>query len=182
MENKNEKSESWMKEFAEFSEAEGISPPPILTERILSRVKADLNPDPLRLFGKIGVIQIFVGLFVAVLCPQFGLGLYESTRLMEFFMQFGHYTCMVACGGFFVGSTAVVSNIFLTTEELRVVRERKISYFATLSILSMGAFIALGGEVAFSFGMVWLLGALFGSIALFEIAWAARFQINRGFA
>ena len=171
-----------MKEFEAFSRADEITPPTILTENIFSKVRSDLNPDPIRLFGKVGIIHLVVGAIVVMICPQFGLGLYESTRLLDFFMQFGHYTCMIACGAFFLGSTAVVPNILLTSSELRVVRERKLSYFSILSLLTMTTFLVLGGDVVFSFALTWMLGALAGAVTIFEMAWATRIQLGKKFA
>jgi hypothetical protein len=99
--------------------------------------------------------------------------------LMEFFMHFGEYGCMVACGSFFLGSSILGAMLLLRPEEIRVIRSHRILELGALTLLSVGFFIMLQAEVVLGFFLAWAVGALVGGIFTLEVAWLVCLRLLR---
>lgn len=166
------------KDFKEFVEADSTNPPRELKENIFSLVHRDLNPNPWFIFSKLSLIHLTVGLLTLSLCPQFGIRFFgEGLGVMRFFLHFGAYGCIALCGAFFVGTSLFVSGLVLRIEELRVLRGHRWLQISGLTFLSLGALIMLDAEILFAFGLTWIVGSIFGGIALLELGRYARFNL-----
>ncbi|MBK9294165.1 MAG: hypothetical protein IPM57_06920 [Oligoflexia bacterium] len=157
-------------DFKEFTEIEPIRPPQKITEQLFIFVHRDLNPNPWYIFSKLSLIHFVVGIVTLSFCPQFGVRFFgEGIGVMRFFLQFGTYGCMVLCGAFFVGSSFFVSSLVLGFEELRVLRRHRTLQISALTLVSLGAFIMLDAEVLLVYALAWIIGSIFGGLAMFEL-------------
>jgi hypothetical protein len=160
------------KEFEEFK-SHSESPAPGLGEAILTRVRQDLNPNAWRVFSKLALIYFAMSLVILSFCPQFGVRIYgEGEGLMPYFMSLGEYGCMVGCGAFFLGSTAVLAAILLRREELRILRKSHVLAFGVLGLLSLGVFAMAHAEIVLGLAAAWFVGSVLASSVGFEfVAW-----------
>jgi len=161
-------------EFREFMAQDRVTVPTALTESVLSTIRSQMNPSGASVFLKLLGIHLLVGFATLTLCPQFGISLTSSMGLMQYLMHFGESVCMLGCGILFMGLSFLVASLALRPEEVKVLRRNRVLQIALLAPLSLGAFLALGGEVEPSMGMVWSLGAIVGGSALLQIGWSIR--------
>ena len=162
----------------EFRNTQPVNPPQILSEQIFSRVRRDLNPSIWKVFSKLSLIHFFTALATLSICPQFGVRLLgEGVGLMTYFMQFGAYGCMLACGSFFVGSSVLVAMIILRSEEIRVIRNHRILELGALSLLSLGFFIMLQAKMILGIFFAWAVGSFVGGILMLELGWNIRYRL-----
>jgi hypothetical protein len=166
-------------DFKEFQDIEPVSPPRHLSEAIISRVRGDLNPSSLKVFAKLSSIHFFVGAFTLAICPQFGFRLFgDGPGLMGYFMNLGHYACMIACGSFFLGSSVLVAGILLKKEELRVVRANRFTQFTSLALLSLGFFIMFDTQILALYAVLWMIGSVFAAVMVTEAISAVRLKFQ----
>lgn len=155
----------WLEDFKEFVQSEGAPVPQDISDNILSRVRTDLNPSPWTVFAKLIGIHLVVGTLSLAICNQFGLDPFHSSfSLSEYFMRFGHSTCMVLCGVLFIALTVMLGRLVLRREELLVLSRNAPLQVFGLSVLSMVAFIGFGAEVVLKIGILWFVGAMFGGM------------------
>jgi hypothetical protein len=155
----------WLEDFKEFVQSEGVPVPREVSENILSRIRADLNPSPWKVFAKLLGIHLVVGTLSLAICNQFGLNPFHTNfSLSEYFMKFGHSTCMVLCGVLFIGLTIVLGQRILRREELLVLSRNAPLQIFGLSVLSLAALIGFGAEVVLGIGILWLIGAMIGGM------------------
>jgi hypothetical protein len=156
----------WLEDFKEFVQADGVPVPRDVSENILKQVRADLNPSPWIVFSKLLGIHLVVGTLSLAICSQFGLNPFQTNfSLTEYFMKFGHSTCMVLCGVLFIGLTIMLGQLFLRREELLVLSRNAPLQVFGLSVLSMAGFIGFGAEVVLGIGILWFIGAMIGGVA-----------------
>lgn len=171
---KNSDNKTWLNEFSEFIAVDAGSAPRELGTQIRSLVSNDLNPSPWKVFSKASLVQVIVGFVVLLFCPQFGLSLTGVHGIMHLLMQYGEGVCMFGCGALFVGSSLFVSSLVLKTDEVRILRRNRVLQTALLSLLTVGAFLCLGGEVIGLVTLAWLSGSILGGIGTLELGWATR--------
>ena len=160
----NEK--EWLEEFKEFVQTEGTLVPKEVSESILAQVRKDLNPSAWMVFAKLLGIHAVVGTLSLAICNQFGLNPFHTNfSLSEYFMKFGHSTCMVLCGVLFIALSIILAHYVLRREELRVLSRSALLQVIGLSVLSMAAFIGFGAEVVLGIGILWFAGAMIGGVA-----------------
>ena len=169
----------WAKDFQEFLNSDGITPPAKVTEAIFSRINRDLNPPAWAVFTKLALVQAVVGTITLLFCPQFGIGLFSGMGLMSIFMGLGETACMAACGGLFLGTGALVGSLILKPEEVKIIRRNRLLQLALLGTLSIGTFICLGASVVVALGFAWLVGSTLGGIATLELGWFIRSYFRR---
>ena len=166
-------------DFEAFLTAEESKPPEVLTEALFTQIRQDLNPSAWKVFSRISAIHTVAGaLSLVFVCPQFGISPLGHTALMEWFMQFGHEVCMIACGSVFMGGSALAMSFLLTTEEVRVIRRTRLVQLGTLALLSIGAFLCVGAGIVVSLALFWILGSLAGGWATLELGLALRARLT----
>ncbi len=164
MEKKEDNLSEWMSGFSEFLNADSVSPPASLNQRILDQVHGALNPSPFTVFGRLAGIVFVVGLLNLLFCPQFGIGT-RGPGLMMFLMDISPLLCHFACGVLFVGIGVFVSTFLLRREELRVLKETKFLQVSALSASMLGMFLCFGSQGFFTLELMWLLGGIVGGVA-----------------
>lgn len=175
--NKNDKY-LWSKEYNEFAAL------PVDSETIpnglFESIKNRIFPNPWKVFGKVAFLHVVVGFLSLGVCNQFGLNPFQTTySLSDFFMKSGgHNFCMFACGVFFVATTYLLANLFLTLEEVEAIRKYEWLQSGILALVSIAGFYFLGAELVGTFVALWIGGALFGGLLTIE----GSFRLRRQFA
>ncbi|MGE0527892.1 MAG: hypothetical protein AB7G93_13150 [Bdellovibrionales bacterium] len=155
----------WLEDFKEFVQAEGVPVPKDVSDNILKRIHADMNPSAWIVFFKLLGIHLVVGTLSLAICSQFGLNPFHTNfSLSEYFMKFGHSTCMIFCGVLFIGLTIMLGQLALLKEELLVLSRNAPLQVFGLSVFSMAAFIGFGAEVVLGIGILWFIGAMIGGV------------------
>jgi len=165
-------------EFEEFQKSAEIVPPRDISEKIISKVRSDLNPSSLSIFRKLSLIQVLTGFITLLFCPQFGIGLTSGMGLMGILMRYGENFCMAGCGAVFLGVSALVSTIVLRPEEIRVLKKNIALQFPILALATLGVFICLGAPVISILGISWFVGSVLGGVLSFEIGQKLRSQYS----
>lgn len=161
----NRTEKEWLDDFKEFVHADGTPVPKDVSESILSRIRSDMNPSAWIVFSKIFGIHLFVGTLSLAVCSQFGLNPFRTSfSLSDYFMKFGHSTCMVFCGVLFIGLTVTLGRFILRREELLVLSKNAPLQVFGLSVFSIVAFIGFGADIVLGIGVLWFLGAMVGGI------------------
>jgi hypothetical protein len=156
--------------------ADPIAPPSGLTEGLLAKVTADLNPPTWKVFFKLGLVHAVVGSLTLLICPQFGLG--PRLGLMTYLMKLGPHVCMFGCGTLFLGVSALVSAFLLRPEEIRVLRKTVLLQFPLLGLASIGVFLLFGAAVVVNLALVWILGSILGGLGSLELGWLIRARLS----
>lgn len=172
---KNNKTD-WEKEFSEFLMTEPVKVPDGISERILNKIHAELNPSAWKVFSKVSLIHFAVGFVTLLFCPQFGISITSQLGVMPYLMQFGHEVCMLGCGAIFVGFSLFAASLSLKPEEIKVLKMNNFLQMLSLTTLSIGFFIAMGGEIVLTLGLIWMAGAILGGLVSLDIGWALRRQ------
>lgn len=173
MKNQNQ---DWLKDYSEFLSADQSSVPSELTASVLANIKQLLYPSAISVFSKIFGIHIITGFLSLAVCTQFGLNPFKTSHsLSDVFMDVGgHGFCMVACGTLFISLSIFLAGFFLTVEETKALRKTEFLQTLALGLISIGLFMAVGAEVALTFGGLWILGGLIGGFAATEILWQLK--------
>jgi hypothetical protein len=172
-------SQDWAREFQDFVSAEAIAPPVQLSDKFISKVKAELDPSNWHVFSKLALIHFVVGALMLTICPQFGISLFDGMGLMALFMRYGETVCTIACGVVFLGGSALAASFVLSPEEIRKIRKTEVLQLGVLALLSVGVFICLGATVVATLGVAWVVGSTVGGLATFEMGWRVRSYFRR---
>ena len=172
--NSDFKKQEWLKEFTEFSTAP--SDAEAVPETSFPKLKARLFPSPWLAFGKILALHSLVGFLSLSFCNQFGLNPFSTDQsLTHFFMKAGgHHICMLLCGTFFMTTTYLLANAFLSLEELEAIKRNELTQIAFISLVSLVAFHFFGAELVGVFVVLWLTGALIGGLISIEGSYRFR--------
>jgi hypothetical protein len=166
----NEK--QWLNEFSEFIECDTENVPANISKNILNLVYQQMNPSWWVVFGKLLVIQSIAGLLSLLVCNQFGINPFKTGfSLSDYFMKFGHSTCMLLCGFIFLGFGVSASRLFLNNEEFLVIKKNSFLQVFSLSLIFLGVFAAIGAELTFIISLFWILGAMLGGVFFVFIPW-----------
>ena len=154
----------------DFFENSNEAPSNVLDQKVLSLVKRNLIPKHKVIFGKLFLIQAFVGSLVLLFCPQFNISLTGNYELFHFFHRnFGAYVCSAICGGIFLGSGLFFANFILSRGELAAIGKSKFLYPMALSGLFILIFLFLGGEVYLEISLAWFFGSSLFAVVFFEL-------------
>lgn len=165
----------WIEDFQEFVQSEGTPVPENISKAIFDRVHRDLNPSAWLLFAKLLGVHSVVGTLSLAICNQFGINPFQTNfSLSDYFMKFGHSTCMLLCGVLFVGSSILLSRMLIRPEEIRVLRKNAWLEVFGLSMISLGVFAALGAEITLAVGILWFVGAMLGGTTIAMIPKSMR--------
>ncbi|PWU19700.1 MAG: hypothetical protein C5B49_05380 [Bdellovibrio sp.] len=159
----------WIEDFQEFvhGEGEGTPVPKHISRAILNQVHRDLNPSAWLVFAKLLTVHAIVGTFSVLICNQFGINPFQTNfSLSDYFMKFGHSTCMVICGALFIGLSVLFCRNLMGPEQLRVLRKNAWLQVFGLSLISLGSFAALGASLTLAISSLWFIGAMVGGTAM----------------
>lgn len=140
-----------------------------LKNRIKAEIQGRLNPSWSKVFMKLALIQFVTSFLVLAICPQFNLGFFPHSPLGHLLMSLGDIACNLACGGIFLGTGTIFTVIFMTADELRVLRPKSLISHLMLGTIALLSFMIFGVEFQFMLFGAWLLGAVMTSMAGLEI-------------
>ena len=157
------------REFEVFVATPPATPPQSVSGEIFCKIQADLLPSIGKVFSKLALIHIATSLFTLSVCPQFGFSVFETGMgLNHLFMAFGETGCAMACGFFFLGSTAVIATLLLKKEDLNVLKTNRLSELTALTLISLGFFIMMNAQLVLSVAIAWFLGSVMGGALMLE--------------
>lgn len=160
----------WVQDFQDFVNSEGGPIPEEISQKILRRIRADLNPSAWIVFAKMLGVHTVVGTLSLGICDQFGLSPFRTGfSLSNYFMSLGHSTCMVLCGFLFIGLSILLAGLVLRKEEVRVLAKNAPLQVFGLGVLSLAAFIGFGAQFVLGIAALWLVGAMIGGIGAAKI-------------
>lgn len=166
--------EEWLKEFTEFSniETSQVQVPASAFESLKKR----LFPSPWLVFGKITSLHAVIGFLSLAVCNQFGLNPFQTDQsLTNWFMKVaGHNFCMLLCGLFFMASTYLLANLFLSLEELESIKRYEWLQTGIIGLISLAAFYFFGAELVGTFVGLWIVGAIIGGYLSIEGSYRFR--------
>jgi len=164
----------WLKEFTEFSNinADQVQVP----QSAFARIKNRLFPNPWVVFGKVTAIHAVVGFLSLAVCNQFGLNPFQTQQsLTDWFMKIaGHNFCMLLCGLFFMATTYVLANLFLSLEELESIKRYEWLQTGVIGLASLAAFYFFGAELVGTLVGFWSVGAFIGALFSIEGSYCFR--------
>lgn len=172
---KNKK--EWLKDYQSFLEADDITPPRELSERIFKMVHNEPSVNGWHILSKLALFQAVLGSFSLLACSQFGIG---SGPLSETFMRFGHNFCMALCGALFLGLGTLVAGYFLKSAEVKFIRQMGYLPILAMGLLSLGILFEFGAEIIASLAFVWLLGGFVGGLIALEAGWYTKMRWTQG--
>lgn len=154
-------SKEWLREFKSFVDQKEVIPPLSCTRAIFQKVHTDLKPSLKVTVSKLIALHAVAAVIVFIFCPQLGVSaMIGGHGLMHFFMQFGPVACAALCGAIFLSTSAVLSTILLTREELNLANRYRFLNVSFLAALTFVGLILAGGEADRMSYVAWILGAL----------------------
>lgn len=163
--NKKITEKEWLEDFKDFAACENVIVPEALSNRILLKIKKDLNPSAWLVFAKILAIHSVVGTLSLGICNQFGMNPFNTDiSLMNYFMKYGHTVCMTLCGALFISLSIGFALMLLNKNEILVFKKNSFIQVFCISLLSLATFLILGEEITLSIGVMWLLGGIVGGL------------------
>lgn len=88
---------------------------------------------------------------------------------------------MILCGAIFLGSGAIFASYLLKESEVNKIKNSRLLYYMSLSIIAVTTFMVFGAEVYLNLLVFWLIGAIGGGIGLFEINRIIRSDLLKSF-
>jgi len=154
----------WLKEFIQVPASAYLN------------LKKLLFPSPWIVFAKIVSLHATVGFLSLAICNQFGLNPFQTHQsLTTWFMKIaGHNFCMLLCGMFFMMTTYLLANLFLSFEEMESVKRYEWLQTALMGLASLAAFYFFGAELVGSLILLWSLGAFIGGFLSVEASYRLR--------
>lgn len=165
-----------LKEFCDFVEATPMTPSTKTKLRIMQRVEAELCPPQWLIFGKLFFIEAVTGVATLFICPQFDLGFGGHNELLHTLHEaLNTFSFYLICGLIFVVLGAVISGIFLSRDEIRVINKSKYIYYLIYACTAYFIFTLFGAEVLMISLTAWILGSFMGNTIGFSLATWIRF-------
>ena len=164
-----------LREFVSFLKS-SVEAPAACAQPLRSQLKKELNPSLSRTLGKSFVLHAAGSLVTLALCPQFGVSVTGSHGLMPYLMAIHPALCFFACGVLWMVIGEILSLVFLSFDEQRVLGSTRWGLSFSLILLSLLGFACFGHVQIDTWLVVWLLGAL--SVA-FGLNLRLLFQFRR---
>lgn len=107
---------------------------------------------------------MMVGFLSLSICHQFGLNPFQTDKsLAEWFMGVGgHNLCMVLCGLLFQSLGILLAGVYISQEEVQVLRKNQLVQLPALGFVSLILFAIFGAQLVLQFAALWLFGAIVG--------------------
>lgn len=165
----------WEQELGEFLNCAACTPPDNVSQKIASAVAQDLQPPYSTVFLKLVGVVFIAGSASLLVCPQLGIG--DHSPLMAIFMRFGDIGCRIACSTFFMVTAMVAAILFLSLEEVRVIRKSSFLSVVGISALCLAVFSCTSAELVLHAALFWLLGACIGGFCTLQIGYVVKKHI-----
>jgi len=137
-----------------------------ITEQIHSKIKPEMKDIALKLFS----IHLAVAIVTLSFCPQLGVSTFNTgLDLAHKFMSLGKYSCELFCGFLFTSSSIAVSFLFLSRDEIRLLRYNKTFLAALFVLVSIGGLLMFNTKLFVELSILWLVGTLFGVVGTLEL-------------
>lgn len=151
-------------DFSDFVSTRPTAPAPTLSARVQETHRSMVTTDKLLVGLKLLLIHAITSTLSLAVCHQFDMNPFNSTiSLADYFMQFGHSTCMFFCGFLFIGLSLTMARLLLNIYDFALLKRTFILQFLGLSTLSLGVFMILGAHTTLTMSLIWLLGGFIGS-------------------
>jgi hypothetical protein len=138
--------------------------PSQLSTKILDDIKNRLNPDLKIILLKVFFIHLMTAVFTLSICPQYGFAVFKTDlNLMTYFMYLGVRYCEFACGIFLTGTSMFSVWIFLSRDEWRVLRFKKIVTCLFILLQSIGLLVMANPQLFYEFSFLWIIGTITGT-------------------
>lgn len=155
---------TYLKEFSEFINTASEPVPEALSQAIVSTTRRQFLWQKAYVFAKLLGIHTIMSSLSLYVCHQFDMNPFGSRfSLSDYFMAFGHSTCMIFCGFLFLGGSFLVARAVLKENDFSIIRRSYPLQIFILCSLSLGAFMALGAHLTFGMAALWVTGAYLGS-------------------
>ncbi len=164
-----------LKEFQSFL-ANGLEPAREVDNRLLERMKQELNPSLPKSVGKLFICNALGSSLTLFLCPQYGLSLTNMQGVMPWLMNVHPALCFFVCGLPWMMGGQILANLFLSWDERRVLSRYYWGTGFSFILFSVLAFACLGSLTFDGWLVAWGLGALAVSSAF---AIRIRLRVNR---
>jgi hypothetical protein len=162
---RNESEQDSLRQFADFVEANQITPSKEMDEAVLRIVTKDLRPAPWMIYSKLTLAGAVAGLATTTFCPQFGLGLGAHNEFLHtIHVATSPAVFYLLCGVLFVALGAFLGGFVLSRQEIRAISHSRNRYFAAYSVLAYVTLVLLGSEVFVAASLTWIVGALLGNV------------------
>ncbi len=166
-----------MKEFSAFVAAKGESPPKAIEEALFQKIHSALNPSLPVALAKFFGFHVLGSFVTLLMCPQFGLSLFDSAGLMpEFLMEIHPGLCFFGCGLMWMVVGQALTYLFFTIDEQRILGAYRPAGIITVLLLSVLLFGCLGSLRLDEWLLFWILGA--GAIT-FAFNWPIERKLRR---
>jgi hypothetical protein len=168
------------KDYLDFINNEGVEPPLDLSNRVLHLIRSEMKPAHGLVLGKLILVQAFIGAITMIFCPQFSFSLTNNHDVFHFFHhKFGEYVCMIICGTIFMGTGALFASFLMKKGEVQRIRESRLLYYFTISILFMSIFLLMGADIYLRLVLFWLIGSVIGGALMFEVSRLVKQKLLR---
>ncbi len=153
-----------LREFAVFLNAPNDFVCDSLTRKITRDARKKIGRHLLAVCSKLISIHAVMSLGSLLVCHQFGLNPFgTSISISDYFMEYGHSTCMVLCGFLFLGGSLFAARVALSNDDFAIIKRSFPLYVTVLCSMSLFVFMMLGAHLTISLGILWALGAFFGA-------------------
>lgn len=138
--------------------------------RILSHIKAELQPATLLVFAKLLVMQAIMGMLTLLLCPQFEVSLTNNVELLHYFHHtYGESLCALICGAIFIAPGAALAAYLLKPAEVHKIRSAGLFYHLAVAGTTLLAFFLYGADVLNQLALFWFTAATLTAALLFDL-------------
>ncbi len=180
MKTKNQSDPKFESDFQEFLQSDSVPPTKDVSENVLSKISGELTVSPWIATAKIAALHTFATLGLIYICPQFGVSWGNpSISLMNFFMKFGHEACAALCGAYLVGGSFLLTALALKPHESFWLKKQMPWFPISLSILTLIVLILNGAIAHHTELVIWIVFAIIGAWAFFEVGRFSKFQSTR---
>lgn len=148
--------------------------------RILSHVKAELQPAVALVFAKLLVVQAIMGMLTLLFCPQFELSLTSNVELLHYFHHvYGESLCALICGAIFIAPGAALAAYLLKPAEVHKVKSAGLFYHLAVAGTALLAFFLGGADVFNQLALFWFTAATLTATLLFDLNLRLRPRVLR---
>jgi hypothetical protein len=143
--------------------------------KVMMHAYREINPSQVHVFAKLNFIFFMTTLVTTLFIPQFGASIVKWPALYEALSQFNDNYIQAIFGFLLLGLCMTAAVIFLTRDELRVLRRTRFFHLPTLCLIMLLAFFFLGLPVHTTATLFWVAGSLVGMFSALELGYAFRY-------